>query len=400
MIVKTIKSFNQITRNALSEKVEGYVNKSKSLEAEILRIKKKNNLKKIYRFDLGENIDGFSPKVNTFLENLHKNEVLFSKLHQYPDITHLSLRERLGATFNVPRQNIVISAGLDSIIDLITRVFFEYKDTFLMPVPDFFLFESYSERMGATPVFLQLEEDKNFAWSENTYYQFNELFMKYRPKIVMLSNPNNPTGQIIPEEKLIEMIELASSYSSFIVVDEAYHEFIGDPTDSIAKYSNKYPNLIVLRSFSKALGLAGIRLGYLICSNHEVIEALLLHRHHYPITQLSLNIARIALKDKNYLYKTQQNTIERRKLLFNNLKTLKSFKYIPSVTNIFMLKNKFLPATELDKRFKRRGIIASHINISGVEQNDYLRITIRTEEDNLYLFNVCKEIDKECQLLS
>ena len=72
MLVKTIKSFNLVTRNALLERVKGYVNKSKSLEAEILRIKKRNNLKKIYRFDLGENIDGFSPKVNAFLENFHK----------------------------------------------------------------------------------------------------------------------------------------------------------------------------------------------------------------------------------------------------------------------------------------------------------------------------------------
>jgi len=400
MLVKTIKSFNLVTRNALLEKVRGYVNKSKSLEVEILKIKKRNNLKKIYRFDLGENIDGFSPKVNEFLENLHKNEVLFSKLHQYPDITHLSLRERIGATFNVPRQNIVISAGLDSIIDLITRVFFEYKDTFLMPAPDFFLFESYSERMGASPVFLQLEENENFAWVESTYLKFDELLLKFRPKVVFLSNPSNPTGQLIPEEKLLEIIELAESYNTFVVVDEAYREFIGEPNDSMAKYSCRYPNLIVLRTFSKALGLAGIRLGYLICSNEEIIEALLLHRHHFPITQLSLNIARIAFKDKNYLYKTQQNTIKRRELLFNNLKTIKSFKYIPSLTNIFMLKNKFLPATELDKRFKRRGIIASHVNMPGVTQNGYLRITIRTEEDNLYLFNVCKEIDMECQLLS
>jgi len=400
MLVKTIKSFNLITRNALLEKVSGYVNKSKSLEAEIVRIKKKNNLKKIYRFDLGENIDGFSPKVNDFLENLHKNEVLFSKLHQYPDITHLSLRERIGATFNVPRQNIVISAGLDSIIDLITRIFFEYKDTFLMPVPDFFLFESYSERMGATPVFLQLDESNNFAWTESTYLKFNELLLKFRPKVVFLSNPSNPSGQIISEEKLIEIIELADSYNTFVVIDEAYREFIGEPNDSMAKHSGKYPNLIVLRTFSKAIGLAGIRLGYLICSNDNVIEALLLHRHHFPVTQLSLNIARIAFKDKNYLYKTQQNTIKRRELLYSNLKMLKSFKYIPSATNIFMLKNKFLPATELDKRFKRRGIIASHINMPGVSQNGYLRITIRNEEDNLYLFNVCGEIDKECQLLS
>jgi histidinol-phosphate aminotransferase len=269
-----------------------------------------------------------------------------------------------------------------------------------MPVPDFFLFESYSERMGASPVFLQLDENKNFAWTERTYLKFNELLLKFRPKVVFLSNPSNPSGQVIPEEKLIEIIELAESYNTFVVVDEAYREFVGEPNDSMAKYSNKYPNLIVLRTFSKAIGLAGIRLGYLICSNEEVVEALLLHRHHFPITQLSLNIARIAFKDKNYLYKTQQITIKRRELLFNDLQTLRSFKYIPSNTNIFMLKNKFLPAVELDKRFKRKGIIASQLNISGVEQNDYLRLTVRTEEDNLYLFNVCKKIDRECQLLS
>ena len=193
MLVKTNKSFNQFTRHALLEKVGGYVNKSKSLEEEIVRLKTRNNLNRIYRFDLGENVDGFSPMVNDFLENLYKNEILFSKLHEYPDITHLTLRKRLGAIFNIPRQNIVISAGLDSILDLITRVFFEYKDVFLMPVPGFFLFESYSERMGATPVFLKLDEENNFRWTNNTIEEFKDLIIKFRPKIIWISNPNNPT---------------------------------------------------------------------------------------------------------------------------------------------------------------------------------------------------------------
>lgn len=395
MLVKTIKSFNLLTRNALPEKERGYVNKSESIE-EI----KNNTRKKIYRFDLGENIDGFSPKVNTFLENIHKNEALFSKLHKYPEITHLSLRKLIASAFNVPQKNIIISAGLDSIIDLITRIFFECKDSFLMPVPEFFLFESYSERMGASPVFIRPDEDKNFAWSDSTYLEYRKLLLKFRPKVVFLSNPNNPSGQIIPDEKLLEIIELAESVNTFVVVDEAYREFVDEPDDSIAKYSDKFPNLIVLRTFSKALGLAGIRLGYLICSNEEIIEALLLYRHYFPVPQLSLNIAQIAFKDKEYLYTTQQNTRKRRELLFDGLNTLGSFKYIPSNTNIFMLKNKFLPSTGLDKRFRRSGIIASQTNILRNTQNNYLRLTVRTKEDNSYLFNICKEIDKECQLLS
>lgn len=400
MLVKTIKSFNQFTRQALLERVGGYVSKTKSLEEEILTLKKENNLSKIYRFDLGENVDGFSPKVNEFLENLYKNEILFSKLHNYPDITHIGLRERIGTTLNVPRQHIVISAGLDSILDLITRVFFEYKDVFLMPVPGFFLFENYSERMGATPVFMQLNEDDNFSWTESSLCNIKDLIVKFRPKITWLSNPNNPTGQIIPADMLSEIIEFAHAYNVYVVVDEAYHEFIATEQTSAVKLIEKHNNLLVLRTLSKAYGLAGIRLGYVMCSDEEIIEALLLHRHHFPITQLSMNIARIALKDKEFLKKTQMCTKKRREFLFQELDKLSSFKYIPSYTNIFMLKNKLLAASELDKLFKKRGIIASHLNITGIAQNNYLRITIRNEKDNQHLIRTCKEINDELFLLS
>jgi len=254
--------------------------------------------------------------------------------------------------------------------------------------------------MGATPVFLQLAEEDNFLWTEKTVQKFKDLIIKFRPKIIWISNPNNPTGQVISENILLEIIDLANSYNIYVVVDEAYHEFIGAPNDSAAKFTHKYNNLMVLRTFSKALGLAGIRLGYLMCSDPDIIEALLLHRHHFPLTQLSLNIARIATKDAGFIYTTQQKTIKRRDILFNNLDSLQTFKYIPSLTNIFMLKNKLLTATELDKKFKQFGIITSHLDITGITQDDYLRITIRNEEDNFYLFNACKKINGELPTLS
>jgi histidinol-phosphate aminotransferase len=400
MIVKTVKSFNQVTRHAISEKVAGYVNKSKSQEEEVVKLKKRYNLQKIYRFDLGENVDGFSPKINIFLENLYKNEVLFSKLHQYPDITHLSLRERIGDTFNIPRQHIVISAGLDSILDLITRVFFEYRDVFVMPVPGFFLFESYSERMGANPVFLQLDEENDFKWTDKIFEKLKELIVRFRPKIVWLSNPNNPTGHTIPEDMLQEVLKLAGDYNVYIVLDEAYYDFVGKISDSAAKYIKDYDNLMVLRSFSKAYGLAGIRLGYIMCSNEDIIEALLIHRHHFPITQLSLNIARIALKDKQFINQTQINTRKRREILYQLLNNLPTFRYISSQTNIFMLKSNILSANDLDSKLKKYGIITSQLNITGIAKNKYLRITIRNEADNYYFYNACKEINDELLHLS
>ena len=400
MITKTVKSFNQFTRHALMEKVDGYVNKSKSLEEEIFRIKKENNLQKIYRFDLGENVDGFSPIVNDFIKILYNNKLLISKLNQYPDVTHLNLRERLATIFKIPRQSIVISAGLDSILDLISRVFFEYKDHYLMPVPGFFLFESYSERMGASPIFLQLNEEDGFRWTNTIFENCKDLIVRFRPKIIWLSNPNNPTGQIIPDQMLEQIIDLANSYNVFVVVDEAYHEFIGDPADSAARFINKYTNLMVLRTYSKALGLAGIRLGYLMCNDSEIIEALLLHRHHFPVTRLSLNIAQLATKDIDFIRQTRLVTKKRSACLYHQLDTLITFRYIPSFTNIFMLRHRFFSASALDARFKKRGIITSHLNITGITKDNYLRVTIRTEEDNEYLFQICKEIDQESLFLS
>jgi len=120
-----------------------------------------------------------------------------------------------------------------------------------------------------------------------------------------------------------------------------------------------------------------------------------MHRHHFPLTQMSINIARIATKDLSFILKTQKNTNERRKILFENLVKLKTFKYIPSLTNIFMLKNKLLSATELDKKLKQFGIVTSHLNITGIAQDDYLRITVRNEDDNLYFFKICSKINDE-----
>jgi histidinol-phosphate aminotransferase len=254
--------------------------------------------------------------------------------------------------------------------------------------------------MGASPLFLQLDEKDDFTWTDQTFNKFKDIIAQFRPKLIWISNPNNPTGQIIPDDKLHEIIKLAYYYNVYVVVDEAYHEFIGDPKDSAVKYTNAYKNLMVIRTFSKAHGLAGLRLGYLICSNPDIIEALLLHRHHFPVTQLSLNIARIATKDMSFIQNTRENTNIRRNILFKNLDTLNTFKYIPSQTSIFMLKSSILSAHELDKKLKSKGIITSQLNITGITPNNYLRITVLTEKDNEFLFQVCKEINAECQNLS
>lgn len=395
MLIKTYKFFNQLTRQALLDSVNGYVDKSKSVTSEINKLRGKFGIKKIYRFDLGENADGFSPKINEYLRKAENQKVLFEKLNEYPNVTHIGLRQQLAEFYHIDRKNIVLSTGLDSILDLITRVFFDYNDVYLMPVPDFFLFESYSERMGGMPIFLPLSEENNFCWTEKTIHHLCDLIERFRPKIVWLSNPSNPSGQVIRPDTLEQIIKIAYDNNVFIVIDEAYGEFFKDANQSAIQFIHEYENLMVLRTFSKAYGLAGIRLGYLISSSKDIIQALLMHRNHFPVTQFALKTASLALTDQKFIQQTIVSTEYRRQKLFQDLLELKTFRFIPSTTNNFMLKNKFLTDEKLHLLLKQKGIYTSLLRITGIEKQNYLRVTIRSEEDNHFLVQKCHEIEKE-----
>lgn len=395
MIIKTYKYFNLLTRQTMFDLVEGYVDKSKSLELEINKLKRIHGIKYIRRFDLGENIYGFSPNVKDYLEGLYKNHTLYEELSGYPDVTHSELRKDLSDLYNTSKENIVLSTGLDSIIDLIARVFFEYQDNYLMPIPDFFLFENYSEKMGANPVFLPLDESNHFEWNIDTVADYQNSIIRFKPKVIWISNPCNPTGQELEDDVLQELIELASFNNAFIVIDEAFAEYTDGYEKSAIRYIQKYQNLMVLRTFSKAYGLAGIRLGYLITSSRDIVKALLLHRHHFPVSQLGINIARIALIDQQFIEDTRKSIKKNKKPLFQELSKLRTFHFIPSTTNIYMLKNKYINDIDVDRKFKQKGIISSHVNISESRKKNYLRLTIKNPEDNKYLINTCQEIDNE-----
>lgn len=395
MLIKTHKFFNQLTQQALLDSVSGYVDKSKSLTREINRLRGKYGIDKVYRFDLGENADGFSSDVVTYLKQKENQEYLFDKLNEYPNASHIELRHQLAQHHSVARENIVLSTGLDSIIDLISRVFIDYNDVYLMPIPDFYLFESYSERMGGMPIFLPLKEENNYSWTQETLDEFCDLIGRFRPKIVWLSNPSNPSGQTIPSKTLKKIIDIAYNNNVFVVVDEAYGEFMNSHEESAIQLTKEYKNLMVLRTFSKAYGLAGTRLGYLISASNDIVKALLLHRNHFPVTQIALKLASIAIDDQEYIEETRKRTKRRRARLFKQLSELESFSFIPSTTNIFMLKNKYLTEDKLHMLLKQKGIFTSPLKISGIEKKDYVRVTIRNNHDNDIFCKVCNEIEEE-----
>jgi len=400
MHIKTHKFFNTTTRQAMFERVKGYVDKSVDVEVEIARIQDQYNLDQVYRFDLGENAEGYSPRITEYLRELRKDGKIDARLNEwlnsYPDRHYVALTKSLSDKFGIPPEWFLIGAGLDSILDLITRVFLDPRDNYLMPIPSFYLFEEYSERMGAIPYFLELREEDEFRWTAQTTQRFKELVDKFKPKLIWIANPNNPTGQFIQDMVLEDLMDYARTYNAFIVIDEAYGEYTDPPGEvlSAARFLDRYENLMVLRTFSKKYGLASLRIGYLMCSSPDILEGLQVHRHHFPVTQLSVDLAHIALEDEAFLNQSRIQNTANRKEVFDHLSTLTNFSAIPTRTNIFMLKHRIFSGAQLKEAFEQRGIIASGIDISGIKDKGYLRFTLRNQEDNRFLTKVCSEIDR------
>jgi len=394
MFSNTIKYFSHATRHTLLDRVKGYLDKSNSIEVHRQLLMKKYGLDELYAFDIGENPNGYSPKVRDYLHILNDENGESLHLEHYPEITHNCLKQRIARHFDVHEDWILISSGLDSIIDLITKVFYDPGDNYLLPVPTFYLFEEYAERMRARPVYFKVGENSRLVWTPSLVQRFEEILSQVKPKNIWLTNPNNPSGQTIPKEILHELIDLAYRNHCFVVVDEAYGEYMDDlEQDSASRFLHQFPNLMVLRTFSKAYGLAGIRLGYLMCSSTDVIDALMVHRYYFPAPQMCLQIAQIAIEDHAYIRQTRSSARKHTSEMYKAFDQMESFEYIPSLSHVFMLKNKYLKASELYELLLERGFVVTNLTISGLEDDSYVRVAGRDTDDNLLFLRACREID-------
>ncbi len=180
------------------------------------------------------------------------------KINLYLSPTKKELREELAQYNQVEAGNIIPTNGSDEALELIAKVFIAEGDEVVMPLPSYPCFESVSQMMGAKTVTVSLEED----FSLNVEKLLGAVTEK--TKVVWIANPNNPTGNLLLTKDQIEYI--AKKIKCLLVIDECYFELGGVTAAQLAK---NYPNLIIIRSFSKVFALAGARLGYVIC-NQEV----------------------------------------------------------------------------------------------------------------------------------
>jgi len=299
-----------------------------------------------------------------------------SQVNVYPDPTAEKLKEELARYCGVVPTNIFVGNGSDEIIHLIMLAFISKGDVVAYPHPSFAMYSVYSKIAGAVEIPVRLREDYNYDVDS-----FIKVIEKYQPKLVFLCNPNNPTGSVIEREDIIKIIQKSNG---IVVVDEAYFEFYGN---TIVDAINEFENLIVLRTLSKAFGLAGLRVGYAV-ANENILKYLNLVKSPYNINSLSQIIALKVLRT-DVLKERINYILEERKRLIKELGKIPGVKVYPSKTNFILVK--FKDADYVYKGLLERGILVRDFSkVEGLE--GALRITVSSREANDYLINGLKEL--------
>ncbi len=298
-------------------------------------------------------------------------------LNRYPDPNQTQIREALSDYVGPPAETIFVGSGSDEIIDLLFRLFCKSgRDEVVIIEPTYGMYRVCAELNGISVSSCLLNGEFDIDES-NLHSSLSE-----KTKLIFCCSPNNPTGKSLSIEMLLK---ITRSKGIITVVDEAYIEFSQSP--SVSNLLIEYPNLVILRTLSKAWGLAGIRLGYCLADS-ELISYLMRIKLPYNINVLSTETALDSLNNRSKMEKTVLKIISERERLVGEFKSLSVFeKVYPSEANFILLKSEY--SEKIKQTLAENGIIVRDRSADPL-LNNCLRISIGTPEQNEKLLNVLK----------
>ena len=284
----------------------------------------------------------------------------------YPDPTHTFLRERLSGYTGQPAARILCSSGSGELIDLLMRALLRPGDVIVDCPPTFGMY-SFDGGLHAARL-VNVPRDRQFGLDVPA---IEAAVREHGAKLLFLAQPNNPTGNLSPRAEIERLLELPT----MVVVDEAYYEFAGE---TVADLVGSYPNLAVLRTFSKWAGLAGLRIGYGLF-HEDLIKHLWKIKQPYNINVAAQAAALASLDDLELLQANVRETIAERERLYAALGRLPGLHIYPSQAN-FMLARVGRGALALKSELMRRGILVRFFNKPGLD--DCIRFSIGTPAQN------------------
>ncbi|HEU4914461.1 MAG TPA: histidinol-phosphate transaminase [Candidatus Saccharimonadales bacterium] len=326
---------------------------------------------KIIKLASNENPLGPSPKAQAAAEAALK------EAHRYPE--QHALRAALAAKFDLDTRWLVIGNGSNDIIDLIARTYLDAGDESIVSQYAFAMYQNAIQSVGAATVTVPAKEYG---------HDLDAMLAAITPrtKVVWIANPNNPTGTYVPYNQVKAFLD-AVPQEVMVVLDEAYYEYLSpdDQEDSL-HWPIGYPNLIVLRTFSKIYGLAGLRVGYGVASA-EVADLLNRVRLPFNVTSTSVAAAMAALDDDDFVKRSYELNLEGRKRLLDSLEIL-GLECLPAYGN-FVTCNAG-DAGAVHQALLQQGIIARPLKPYGLD--DWLRVSVGLPAENERFLAVLEQV--------
>ena len=302
----------------------------------------------------------------------------FGRLTFYPDSNSTSLREAIACHFGgLDKSNVIVGNGSTELIYLFAEVFLKKGETALVPSPSFGEYENAVRKAGGKPRFVPLDSE----------FQVDaEAFKREMPgaKMVYLCNPNNPTGMLIKHSSLVGVVEAALAEDVLVFLDEDFIEFVDDEKgNSLISELGRFPNLFLLRTFTKFYGLTGLRVGFGI-ADVGIIDVLGRVKMPWSVNSLGQAAAAAALVDEAHNAKTRAVIRAERKFLFSELAKLKGFRVYPADANYFFLdiRRSRFSAAQLRKRMLERGLLIRDCSSFHGLDGFYVRVAVRMRVEN------------------
>lgn len=366
---------NKLAKNYLKKNISGYVSKDQ----------KSDSLKAYLRLDFGENLLGCSPKVLKAAKSLSLEDLNF-----YSDPSNQKIKQVISSLYGIQKQNVSIANSSNELIDYLPRIIINPKDKVLIITPNFFRFIESSLACGGKIICQKLKEEDNYELNLKNLNLIVKKIKQQNIKLIWLSNPNNPTGSAIDLKIIIYLLKISKAV---MILDEAFAEY-ADLTlkNSGISLINKYQNLIVLRTLSKAYGLAGLRFAYCL-AHKKTIEIIEKCRNTLLLTSaVAQKLAITALKDQQWLKKVVMQTRNlREKLILKIRKNNNLFLAGQSQANIILLRHKKL---DLYEKLKEKKILTADFRQAlALENKKYVRITVSRQKNNQLLLKALNSIN-------
>ena len=323
----------------------------------------------IIKLDANENPFGCSPRVNMALSR-------FDNFSIYTDNDQNRLRRQLSGLTGVDARHIVAGGGSNQLIDLLLRLFVSPGDEVINCVPTFGIY-SFSTELCAGKL-VSVPRDVNFDVDVAAV----KSAVTPKTKMICLANPNNPTGNLIPRQDILELLDTGIP----LMLDEAYYEFSGE---TLAPLVGKFENLIILRTFSKWAGLAGLRVGYGLFPA-RVADYLLTIKIPYNVNVAALVAVEESLKDMDYLMETVKKIIAERERLFIELRKISWLKTYPSKANFILCELLKGDAKNLRQKLQDKGILVRYFDQPRLK--NFIRISVGKPEHTDTLIKTLQDI--------